>query len=186
VKFLCDGKIQCENEQDCKKILKDLKNMFGFLDEDLDCQKIDNDRKETNEKMAISEVATEKVSGGNCSPIKNLDLSEEKMDTIVGKIGEESMESKMKSEETEGVSEAQAKNVPKIYREISPIKSKKGKARRNVAKSIISGGKKEESGEKMAVSEGPMTGDVPNISKFFIQIIACFICFTRQFLEFAF
>ena len=43
------------------KILKDLKNMFGFLDEDLDCQKIDNDRKETNEKMAISEVATEKL-----------------------------------------------------------------------------------------------------------------------------
>ena len=61
VKFLCDGKIQCENEQDCMKILKDLKTMFGFLDEDLDCQKIDNERKETNAKMAISEVATEKV-----------------------------------------------------------------------------------------------------------------------------
>ena len=75
------------------KILKDLKNMFGFLDEDLDCQKIDNDRKETNEKMAISEVATEKVPEVNCNPIKKLDLSEEKMDTIDGKIGEKSMES---------------------------------------------------------------------------------------------
>ena len=51
------------------KILKDLKNLFGFLDEDLDCQKIDNDRKETNEKMAkISEVATEKVPEINCGP----------------------------------------------------------------------------------------------------------------------
>ena len=44
------------------KILKNLKNLFGFLDEDLGCQKIENDQKETNEKMAkISEVATEKV-----------------------------------------------------------------------------------------------------------------------------
>ena len=161
VKFLCDGKIQCENEQDCMKILKDLKNMFGFLDEDLDCQKIDNDRKETNEKMAISEVATEKVPEVNCSPIKNLDLPEEKMDTI------------------EKVSEAQAKNTPKIYREISPIKSKKGKTRKMIAKSatpsitkfLTSGGKKEESGEKMAVSEGPTTGEVPKINKFFIRII---------------
>ena len=145
------------------KILKDLKNMFGFLDEDLDCQKIDNNRKEINEKMAISEVATEKVPGVNCSPIKNLDLSEEKMDTI----------------EKIGVSEAQAKNTPKIYREISPIKSKKGKTRKMIAKSatpsitkfLTSGGKKEESGEKMAVSEGPTTGEVPKISKFFIRII---------------
>ena len=161
VKFLCDGKIQCENEQDCMKILKDLKTMFGFLDEDLDCQKIDNDRKETNEKMAISEVATEKVPEVNCNPIKKLDLSEEKMDTI------------------EKVSEAQAKNSPKIYREISPIKSKKGKTRKMIAKSatpsitkfLTSGGKKEESGEKMAVSEGPTTGEVPKISKFFIRII---------------
>ena len=186
VKFLCDGKIQCENEQDCMKILKDLKNMFGFLDEDLDCQKIDNDRKETNEKMAISEVATERVPEVNCCPIKNLDLPEEKMDKIDGKIGEESMESKMKSEEKVVVSEAQAKNIPKIYREISPIKSKKGKARKNVAKSIISGGKKEESGEKLAVSEGPTTGEMPKISKFFIRIIACFICFTRQLLQWSF
>ena len=161
------------------KILKDLKTMFGFLDEDLDCQKIDNDRKETKEKMAISEVATEKVPEVNCSPIKNLDLSEEKMDTIDGKIGEKSKESKIKSEEKVGVSEVQAINVPKIYRENSPIKSKKGKARKNIAKSIISGGKKEESGEKMAVSEVPTTGEVPKISKFFIRIKACFICFTR-------
>ena len=50
------------------------------------------------------------------------------------------MESQMKSEEKVGVSEAQAKNIPKKYREISPIKS-------------ISGGKKEVCGEKMAVSE---------------------------------
>ena len=114
-------------------IMKDLKNMFGFLDEDLDCQKIDNDRKETKEKMAISEVATEKVPEVNCSPIKNLDLSEEKMDTIDGKIGEKSKESKIKSEEKVGVSEVQAINVPKIYRENSPIKSKKGKARKNIA-----------------------------------------------------
>ena len=145
------------------KILKDLKNMFGFLDEDLDCQKIDNDRKETNEEMAISEVATEKVPKLNSSPIKNLDLSEEKGDTI----------------EKIGFSEAQAKNTPKIYREISPIKSKKGKTRKMIAKSatpsitkfLTSGGKKEESGEKMAVSEGPTTGEVPKISKFFIRII---------------
>ena len=120
--------------------------MFGFLDEDLDCQKIDNERKETNAKMAISEVATEKVPELNCSPIK-------------------------KSEEKVGVSEVQAINVPKIYRENSPIKSKKGKARKNIAKSIISGGKKEESGEKMAVSEAPTTGEVPKISKFFIRIM---------------
>ena len=43
------------------------------------------------------------------------------MDTIDGKIGEKSVESKMKSEENVGVSEAQAKNIPKIYREISPM-----------------------------------------------------------------
>ena len=145
VKFLCDGKIQCENEQDCMKILKDLKTMFGFLDEDLDCQKIDNERKETNAKMAISEVATEKVPELNCSPIK-------------------------KSEEKVGVSEAQYKNVPKIYREISPTKSKKGKGRKMIAKSI-SGCKKEESGEKLAVPEGPTTGEMPKISKFFIRIM---------------
>ena len=106
----------------------------------------------------------------DCSPVKNLDLSEEKMDTTDGKIGEKSMESEMKSEEKVGVSEAQAKNVPKIYREISPIKSKKGKTRKMVAKSII-GGKKEESGEKMAFSEVPTTCEVPKISKFFIRTI---------------
>ena len=64
---------------------------------------------------------TGEVPKMNCSPMKNLDLSEEKMDTIDGKIGEKSMESKMKSEENVGVSEAQAKNIPKIYREISPM-----------------------------------------------------------------
>ena len=53
------------------KILNDLKNMFGFLDEDLDWQKIDNDGKETDEKMAISEVATKKITEVNCNPIKN-------------------------------------------------------------------------------------------------------------------
>ena len=63
------------------------------------------------------------------------------MDTTDGKIGEKSMESKRKSEEKVGVSEAHAKNVPKIYREISPITSKK-----------------EVCGEKMAVSEGPTSG----------------------------
>ena len=103
--------------------------------------------------MAISEVATEKVPEVNCSPIKN---------NIDGKIGEKSTESKMKPEEKVGVSEAQAKNIPKIYREISPIKSKKGKTRRNVAKSIF-GGKKEVCSEKMAVSEGPTTGEVPKM-----------------------
>ena len=97
---------------------------------------------------------TDEVPKLDCSPIKNLDLSEEKMDTIDGKIGEKSLESKMKSEEKAGVSEAQTKNIPKIYREISPIKSKKGKTRKNVAKSIP-GGKKEVCGEKMAVSEVP-------------------------------
>ena len=105
---------------------------------------------------------TGEVPKMDCSPIKNLDLSEEKMDTIDGKIGEKSMESKMKSEEKVGVCEAQAKNTPKIYREISPIKSKKGKARKNVTKSI-SGGKKEGCGEKMAVSEGPTTGEIPKM-----------------------
>ena len=35
------------------------------------------------------------------------------------KIGEKSMEFKEKSEEKVGVSEAQAKNIPKIYQEIS-------------------------------------------------------------------
>ena len=84
------------------------------------------------------------------------------MDTIDGKIGEKSMESQMKSEEKVGVSEAQAKNIPKIYREISPIKSKKGKTRRNVTKSII-GGKKEVCSEKMAVSEGLITDEVPKM-----------------------
>ena len=98
----------------------------------------------------------------DCSPVKNLDLSEEKMDTTTGEIGEKSMESKLKSEEKVGVSEAQAKNVPKIYREISPIKSKKGKTKKNVANSI-SGGKKEVCAEKMAVSEGPTTGEVPKM-----------------------
>ena len=122
---------------------------------------------------------TGEVPKMDCSPVKNLDLSEEKMDTTDGKIGEKSMESEMKSEEKVGVSEAQAKNIPKIYREISPIKSKKGKTRKMIAKSatpsitkfLTSGGKKEESGEKMAVSEGPTTGEVPKISKFFIRII---------------
>ena len=99
----------------------------------------------------------------NCSPVKNLDLSEEKMDTTDGKIGETSMESEMKSEEKVGVSEAQAKNIPKIYREISPIKSKKGKTRKNVAKSIPEGKKEEVCGEKMAVSEGPTTAEVPKM-----------------------
>ena len=110
---------------------------------------------------------TGEVPKMDCSPVKNLDLSEEKMDTTDGKIGEKSMESEMKSEEKVGVSEAQAKNIPKIYREISPIKSKKGKTRKMIAKSII-GGKKEESGEKMAVSEVPTTGEVPKISKFLV------------------
>ena len=82
-----------------------------------------------------------------CSPIRNLDLSEEKMDTTDGKIGEKSMESETKSEEKVGVSVAQAKNILKIYREISPITSKS-----------ISGGKKEGCGEKMAVSEGRTSG----------------------------
>ena len=89
------------------------------------------------------------------------------MDTTDGKLGEKSMESEIKSEEKVGISEAQAKNIPKIYREISPIKSKKGKGRKMIAKSI-SGGKKEESGEKMAVSEVPTTGEVPKISKFLV------------------
>ena len=44
------------------------------------------------------------------------------------------------------VSEAKAKNIPKISREISPIKSKK-----------------EVCGEKMAVSEGPTTDEVPKM-----------------------
>ena len=39
-----------------------------------------------------------------------------------------------------------------------------------IAKSI-SGGKKEESGEKLAVPEGPTTGEMPKISKFFIRIM---------------
>ena len=102
---------------------------------------------------------TGEVPKMDCSPIKNLDLSEEKMDTIDGKIGEKSMESKMKSEEKVGVSEAPAKNIPKIYREISPIKSKKGKARKNVPKSISGG----ECGEKMAVSECPTNVEVPKM-----------------------
>ena len=110
---------------------------------------------------------TGEVPKMDCSPVENLDLSEEKMDTTDGKIGEKSMESEMKSEEKVGVSEAQAKNIPKIYREISPIKSKKGKTRKMIAKSII-GGKKEESGEKMPVSEVPTTGEVPKISKFLV------------------
>ena len=105
---------------------------------------------------------TGEVPKMDCSPVKNLDLSEEKMDTTDGEIGKKSMESKMKSEEKVGVSEAQAKNIPKIYREISPIKSKKGKTRKNVAKSK-SGGKKEVCGEKMAVSEGPTTAEVPKM-----------------------
>ena len=109
----------------------------------------------------------------DCSPIKNLDFSEDKMDTTDGKLGEKSMESEIKPEE-------KAKNIPlKVYREISPIKSKKGKSRKMIAKSatpsitkfLTSGGKKEESGEKKAVSEGPTTGEVPKISKFFIRII---------------
>ena len=37
---------------------------------------------------------TGEVPKMNCSPMKNLDLSEEKMDTIDGKIGEKSMESR--------------------------------------------------------------------------------------------
>ena len=105
---------------------------------------------------------TGEVPKMDCSPVKNLDLSEERMDTTDGKIGEKSMESKMKSEEKVGVSETQAKNIPKIYREVSPAKSKKGKPRKNVAKSI-SGGKKEVCGEKMAVSEGPTTDEVPKM-----------------------
>ena len=111
--------------------------------------------------------STGEVPKMDCSPIKNLDLSEagseDKMDTIDGKIGEKSMESKMKSEEKVGVSEAQAKNIPKIYREISPIKSKKGKTRKNVTKSISGGKRTEVCGEKMAVSEGPTTGEVPKM-----------------------
>ena len=118
---------------------------------------------------------TGKVPKMDCSPVKNWDLSEEKMDTTDGKLGEKSMESKMKSEEKVGVSEAQTKNIPKIYREISPIKSKKGKTRKMIAKSTgcksISGDKKEESGEKMTVSEVPTTSEVPKISKFFIRIM---------------
>ena len=81
------------------------------------------------------------------------------------------MESQMKSEEKVGVSEAQAKNIPKIYREISPIKSKKGKNRKMHFAKSISGGKKEVCGEKMAVSEAPTTGEVPKIGKFFIRIV---------------
>jgi hypothetical protein len=131
---------------------------------------------------------TGEVSKMDCSTIKNLDSSD-LMDTIDGKIGEKSTESKMKSEEkvtvektdningetgeksTESkikseekiaVSEAKAKNIPKIYWEISPIKSKKGKTRKMIAKSK-SGGKKEESGEIMAVSEGPTIGEVPKM-----------------------
>ena len=119
----------------------------------------------------LSEGPTTEGPKMDCSPIKNLDLSEEKMDTIDGKIVEKSMEYKLKSEEKVGVSEAQAKNIPKIYREISPIKSKKGKNRIKMIAKSISGGKKGESGEKLVVSEGPTTGEVPKISKFFIRII---------------
>merc|ERR1712166_1138696 len=69
----------------------------------------------------------------------------------------------MKSVEKVAVSETQGENIPKIYREISPIKSKKRKIRKMIAKSI-SECKNEESGEKMAVSEVPTTGEVPQIS----------------------
>ena len=99
---------------------------------------------------------TGEVPKMDCSPIKNLDFSEDKMDTTDGKLGEKSMESEIKPEE-------KAKNIPlKVYREISPIKSKKGKTRKNVAKSIPEG-KKEVCGEKMAVSEGPTTAEVPKM-----------------------
>jgi len=39
VQFLHDGKIHCENEDESLKILKNLRNLFGFSDADLECQK---------------------------------------------------------------------------------------------------------------------------------------------------
>ena len=40
VQFLFDGKIHCINEEESLKFLKSLKNLFGFSDDDLECQKI--------------------------------------------------------------------------------------------------------------------------------------------------
>jgi len=40
VQFLYDGKIHCKNEEESLKFLKSLKNLFGFSDDDLECQKI--------------------------------------------------------------------------------------------------------------------------------------------------
>ena len=69
------------------------------------------------------------IVGPNSIPSANLSNEH----SAITRIGEKSMEYKMKSKEKVGVSEAQAKNIAKS----------------------ISGGKKEVCGKKMAVSEGP-------------------------------
>ena len=68
VQFLRDGKIHCENEEESLKILKDLKNLFGFSETDLDCQKIlpksVNEGKKKPTKRQTKNPAAEKMDCG--------------------------------------------------------------------------------------------------------------------------
>jgi len=104
VQFLHDGKIHCENEDESLEILKNLKNLFGFSNADLECQKtcprsMNGDIKESLENTKMISVAEEidcektmcgdlKESDENmtmipateamdCSPVKSGDIAKE-------------------------------------------------------------------------------------------------------------
>ena len=84
----------------------------------------------------------------------------------------------MKSEDKVAVSEAQDENISKM--ESSHNKTKTGKIRERIAKSMF-GGKKEETGEKLEDFEGP-TDEVQNTSgdkrgsNEILELLCCIYC----------
>jgi len=98
LQFFYDGKINCENEDEASKILKSLKDLFGFSDDDLECQgtrpkSVNEDQKKSLESATVIPVTEEmdcektdmespentnmtpKVEAMDCSPIDCGDLA---------------------------------------------------------------------------------------------------------------
>merc|ERR1712212_511265 len=83
VQFLHNGKIECKNEEESLEVLKSLKHLFGFSDDDLECQAIrPKPVKAVRRKSIESTNLKENVETMDCSPIVESGDSEKKSETV--------------------------------------------------------------------------------------------------------